>query len=100
MDSSGMKLHCTVIKAETNRELCGYRVVTRLCSIAAQFLISHWERTGSALLTGSIQWLTCPLQAKDIDTNTKYGFEEMDKALKAKWNKTESKSIKYNNKRK
>jgi hypothetical protein len=80
-----MTLHCTVIKVEPNRELCWkYHVI-----LPAFFQGEHSfliERTGDnrvrfidrEIFTGML----IPLQAKDIDTNSRRGFEAMDTALK------------------
>ncbi len=85
--SKEMTLHCTVIKVEPNRELCWkYHII-----LPAVFQGEHSfviESTGDnkvrfidrEIFTG----LLIPLQAKDIDTNSRRGFEEMDKALKAR----------------
>jgi hypothetical protein len=85
--SKDMTLHCTVIKAEPNRELCWkYHVILPgLWSGEHSFTI---EPIGAGqvrfidkeIFTG----LLIPLQAKDIDTNSRHDFEEMDKALKAR----------------
>jgi hypothetical protein len=85
--SKDMTLHCTVIKAEPNRELCWkYHVILPgLWSGEHSFTI---EPTGDnqvrfidkEIFTG----LLIPLQAKDIDTNSRRDFAAMDKALKAK----------------
>ena len=82
-----MTLHCTVIKAEPNRELCwNYHVM----------LPGLWRGEHSftieVLAPGHIRFidkeifngLLIPLQAKDIDTNSRRDFEAMDKALKAR----------------
>jgi hypothetical protein len=83
----GMTLHCTVIKVEPNKELCW------------QYHVGH-----PALFRGEHSFTIVPLgkdkvrfidkeifnglliftQAKDIDTNTRQGFEAMDKALKVR----------------
>jgi len=86
-DSSGMKLHCTVIKAETNRELCWkYQVVHPIVFYGEHsFTIEPLGENRVRFVDKEVfSGLLVPLQAKDIDTNTKRGFEEMDKALKAR----------------
>lgn len=86
-DSQGLKLHCTVIRAEANKELCwSYHV-------GWPFLF-YGEHSFTLELVGEnkvrfidreiFKGLLVPLQAKDIDTNTRRGFEAMDKALKLK----------------
>ena len=85
-DSTGMKLHCTVVRLQPNRELSwtyhamhpilfrGEHIFTiePLGENRVRF-INREEFNGLLVFT----------QAKDIDTNTKRGFEAMDKALKA-----------------
>jgi len=80
-------LHCTVVKAEPNRELCwNYHV-----GPAALFRGEH-SFTIEALGANRVRFvdqevfdgLLVPLQAKDIDTNARRGFEVMDQALKAR----------------
>ena len=85
-DSTGMKLHCTVVRFQPNRELSwtyhamhpilfrGEHIFTiePLGENRVRF-IDREEFNGLLVFT----------QAKDIDTNTKRGFEAMDKALKA-----------------
>jgi hypothetical protein len=82
-----MTLHCTVIKAEPNRELCWkYHVfLPGLWSGEHSFTIEpigdHQVRfIDKEIFTG----LLIPLQAKDIDTNSRRDFAAMDKALKVK----------------
>ena len=80
-----MILHCTIIKIEPNRELrWKYHV----------FLPGLFRGEHSFILEprddGSIHFvdreifngLLVPLQAKNIDTHSKRGFEDMDQALK------------------
>ena len=85
--SKEMILHCTVVKAEPNRELCWkYHVI-----LPGLF---RGEHSFSIEPTGANQvhfidreifdGLLVPLQAKDIDTNSRRGFEGMDRALKAR----------------
>jgi hypothetical protein len=86
-DSTGMKLHCTVVKAEPNKTL------TWRYHVGADFLFNgehsfsiepiderHVRFVDKEVFNG----LLVPLQAKDIDTNSKRGFEAMDQALKAR----------------
>jgi len=80
-------LHCTVVEAVPNRKLSWkYHVILPgLWSGEHSFTI---EPIGIDLVrfidmeifTG----LLIPLQAKDIDTNSKHDFEVMDRALKAR----------------
>ncbi len=82
-----MILHCTFIKTEPNKELrWKYHVAAPfLFEGEHSFII---EKTGDnkvrfidrEICNG---WLVFT-QAKNMDTNTKRGFEEMDKALKAR----------------
>jgi hypothetical protein len=85
--SKEMTLHCTVINAEPNRELCWkYHVILPgLFRGEHSFVIepmgpNHLRFVDRETFSG----LLVPLQAKDIDTNSRRGFEEMDKALKAR----------------
>jgi hypothetical protein len=84
--SKEMTLHCTVIKAEPNRELCWkYHVVS-----PGLFRGEH-RFTIEPVGADKVRFIDCeifngllvPLQAKDIDTNSRRGFEAMDRALKA-----------------
>lgn len=86
-----MTLHCTVVKAEPNRELCWkYHVI-----LPGLFRGEH-SFTIEPMGTDKVRFidretfngLLVPLQAKDIDTNSRRGFEEMDKALKARAEKS------------
>jgi hypothetical protein len=82
-----MVLHCTVTKVEPNHELTWkYHV-----GLPMLFQGEHSMRIEPAgeghvrfvdreVVTG----LLVPLQAKNIDTNSKRGFEAMDQALKAR----------------
>ncbi len=82
-----MTLHCTVIKSEPNRELC-WRYHVGLPFIFQgehSFIIepaggNRIHFIDREVFTG----LLVSSQAKDIDTNSRQGFEAMDKALKAR----------------
>lgn len=83
--SKDMTLHCTVIKAEPNRELSWkYHVILpSLWSGVHSFTIEpigddRVRFIDKEIFTG----LLIPLQVKDIDTNSRHDFSEMDKALK------------------
>jgi hypothetical protein len=85
--SKDMTLHCTVVKVEPNRELCWkYHVILPgLWSGEHSFTIEPMGANrvrfiDKEMFTG----LLIPLQAKDIDTNSRRDFEAMDKALKAR----------------
>jgi hypothetical protein len=85
-DSKGLKLHCTVVTVEPNRELCWkYHVILPVLFRAEhRFTIEPIRNNRVRFIDREIFFgLLVPLQAKDIDTNSKHGFEEMDKALKA-----------------
>ena len=82
-----MVLHCKVNKVEPNRELrWKYHVVSKiLFSGEHSFTIEPIDANHVRFVDREVfNGLLVPLQAKDIDTNTKRGFEAMDKALKAK----------------
>mgnify|MGYP003382153307 CR=1 FL=1 len=85
--SKEMTLHCTVIKAEPNRELrWKYHVMLPgLFNGEHSFTIEPMETDKVRFIDReTFNGLLVPLQAKDIDTNSRHGFEEMDKALKAR----------------
>jgi hypothetical protein len=85
--SKEMTLQCLVIKAELNRELCWkYHVVLPgLFRGEHSFVIEPIGNNRVRLVDREIfNGLLVPLQAKDIDTNSRRGFEEMDQALKAR----------------
>jgi hypothetical protein len=85
--SKEMTLHCTVIKVEPNRELCWkYHVILPgLFQGEHSFIIEPTGTNKVRFIDREIfNGLLVPLQAEDIDTNSRRGFEEMDKALKAR----------------
>ena len=85
--SKEMTLHCMVIKSEPNRELrWKYHVVsTVLFSGEHVFTIEPIDASHVRFIDREVfNGLLVPLQAKDIDTNSRSGFEAMDKALKAR----------------
>ena len=85
--SKKMVLHCKVIRVEPNRELCWkYHVLLpALFEGEHSFTIEPLGSNRVHFIDREIfhGWLV-PLQAKDIDTNSRGGFEAMDKALKAR----------------
>ena len=86
-DSQGLKLHCTVARNQPNRELSWKYHVTHPLLFRGEHIF-----TIEPLGENSVRFTDCEefngllvfTQAKDIDTNTKRGFEAMDKALKAR----------------
>jgi hypothetical protein len=85
-DSKGLKLHCTVVKVETNKELCWkyHIMLPGLFRGEHSFTTEKKENNRIRFIEREIyEGLLIPLWTKDIDTNSKHGFEEMDKALKA-----------------
>jgi hypothetical protein len=85
--SKEMTLHCTVVKAEPNRELCWkYHVILpALFSGEHHFVIEPLAGdTVRFVDRETFNGLLVATQAKDIDTHSKQGFEAMDKALKAR----------------
>ncbi|MEW6405978.1 MAG: SRPBCC domain-containing protein [Chloroflexota bacterium] len=83
--SKEMTLHCVVIKVEPNKELrWKYHVALPfLFSGEHSFIIEPVERNKIRFIDREIfNGLLVSSQAKDIDTNSKQGFEAMDKALK------------------
>lgn len=85
--SKEMTLHCTVVKAEPNKELrWKYHVALPiLFSGEHSFIIEQLEGNKTRFIDREIfnGWLVSS-QAWDIDTNSKQGFEAMDQALKAR----------------
>lgn len=85
--SKEMTLHCTVVKVEPNRELCWkYHVILPgLFSGEHSFIIEPMGANKVRFVDREVfNGLLVPLQAKDIDANSRRGFEAMDKALKAR----------------
>ena len=85
--SKEMTLHCTVVKVEPNKELCWkYHVALPiLFSGEHSFIIEQVEGSKIRFIDREIfNGLLVSTQAKDIDTNSRQGFEAMDKALKAR----------------
>lgn len=88
-----MTLHCKVLEVKPNKELCWkYHVLLPgLFNGEHHFTI---EQTGVNLVRfvdrEVFNGLLVPLQAKDIDTNSRRGFEAMDQALKARAEGTRS----------
>jgi hypothetical protein len=82
-----MVLHCTVTNAEPNRELAWkYHVGLPMLfqgehSMSIEPLGENRVRFVDREVCNG---LLVPLQAKNIDTNSKRGFEAMDQALKAR----------------
>lgn len=82
-----MTLHCTVIKAEPNRELrWKYHVILPVLFRGEHsFVIEPMGSNRLRFIDRELfDGLLVPLQARDIDTNSRRGFEEMDEALKAR----------------
>ena len=89
--SKEMTLHCIVTKVEPNRELrWKYHVgLNALFSGEHSFVIELIDADHVRFIDREVfnGWLV-PLQAKDIDTNSKHGFEIMDQALKERAERT------------
>lgn len=80
-----LTLHCTVIKLEPNQELCWtYHVGLPFLFRGEHHFIIERTETGSVHFIDQelFHGLLVPTQAKDIDTQSKKGFEAMDRALK------------------
>jgi hypothetical protein len=85
--SKEMTLHCTVVKVEPNKELCWkYHVILPgLFRGEHSFIIEPIENNKVRFVDREIfNGLLVSSQAKDIATNSKQGFQAMDKALKVK----------------
>jgi hypothetical protein len=83
--SKVLKLHCIVIKAEPKQVLCWkYHVGLPFLfrgehSFTIEPMGSNYVRfVDQEIFNG----LFVPMQAQDIDTNSRHGFEAMDQALK------------------
>lgn len=89
--SKEMTLHCIVTRVEPNRELrWKYHVgLNALFSGEHSFVIEPIDADHVRFIDREVfdGWLV-PLQAKDIDTNSKHGFEVMDQALKERAERT------------
>lgn len=85
-DSKGMKLHCTVIRANPPMELCWkYHVILPFVFTGEHSFTIQPSGDRVRFIDREIfNGLLLPFQARDIDTNTKHGFEAMDQALKAR----------------
>ncbi len=80
-----MILHCTITKLEPNRELrCKYHVILPVLFRGEHSFIIEPRDGGSVHFVDRelFNGLLVPLQAKNIDTHSKRGFEDMDQALK------------------
>lgn len=85
--SKEMTLHCTVVIAEPNQELCWkYHVALPfLFNGEHSFIIEKIENDSVRFIDREIfKGLLVATQAKNIDTQSRQGFEAMDKALKAR----------------
>lgn len=86
-DGKGLKLHCTVARFRSNRELSWkYHVMHPLLFRGEHIFTIEplGENCVRFIDREEFNGLLVFTQAKDIDTNTKTGFEAMDKALKAR----------------
>ncbi len=85
--SKEMTLHCTVVKVEPTKELRWkyYVALPILFSGEHSFIIEQVETNKVNFIDREIfNGILVSSQAKDIDINSKRGFEAMDKALKAR----------------
>ena len=85
--SKEMTLHCVVVKVEPNKELrWKYHVALPILFYGEHsFIIEQIESNKVRFIDREIfTGFLVPSQAKDIDTNSKRGFEAMDRALKAR----------------
>ncbi len=84
-------IHCRVIKAEPNVQLIWrYHIgLPFLWRGEHSFTIVPLGRNRIRLVNQEIfTGLLIPLMAKEIDTNTRHGFEDMNKALKSRAEKS------------
>lgn len=80
-------LHCIVARVEPNKELCWkYHVISPfLFRGEHSFIIDQVESNRVRFIDReTFNGLLVATQAKDIDTNSKQGFEAMDNALKVR----------------
>ena len=85
--SREMVLHCVVLHVEPNRELRWKYHVIAPGLFSGEHVFSIEPMAGSTVRFVDRELyngLLVPLQARDIDTNSKRGFEAMDRALKAR----------------
>ncbi|MBP7998152.1 MAG: SRPBCC domain-containing protein [Chloroflexi bacterium] len=85
--SKEMTLHCQVLAVTPSKELCWkYHVIhPSLFRGEHHFTIEPMGSNQVRFIDREVfNGLFVPLQAKDIDTHSKLGFEAMDKALKAR----------------
>ncbi len=86
-DGKGLKLHCTVARFQPNRELSWTYHVAHPLLFRGEHIFTIeplGENRVRFIDREEFNGLLVFTQAKDIDTNTKRGFEAMDKALKAR----------------
>jgi hypothetical protein len=86
-DAKDMTLHCTVVKAEPNHDLCWkYHVyMPGLFRGEHSFTIEPLGPDRVRFIDREVfDGVLLPLQANAIDTQSRRGFEDMDKALKAR----------------
>jgi hypothetical protein len=86
-----MVLHCVVVRVEPNKELCWkYHVISPvLFGGEHSFIIDQIGDDKVRFIDREIfSGLLVSTQAKNIDTNSKEGFEAMDKALKERVEKS------------
>ena len=86
-DGNGLILHCTVTKFQPNRELSWEYHVTHSLLFRGEHIFAIeplGENRVHFIEREVFNGLLVFTQAKDIDTNTKIGFEVMDKALRAR----------------
>ena len=89
--SKEMTLHCVIVKAAPNQELCWkYHVmIAGLFRGEHSFIIEPMGTDRVRFIDREIfNGLLVPLQAKDIDSHSRRGFEEMDRALKIRAEQT------------
>jgi hypothetical protein len=86
-DGKGLKLHCTVARFQPYGELSWKYHVTHPLLFRGEHIFTIeplGENRVRFIDREEFNGLLVFTQVKDIDTNTKRGFETMDKALKAR----------------
>ncbi|MBI5960261.1 MAG: SRPBCC domain-containing protein [Chloroflexi bacterium] len=89
--SKEMTLHCVIVKAAPNQELCWkyHVIISGLFRGEHSFIIEPMGTDRVRFIDREIfNGLLVPLQAKDIDSHSRRGFEEMDRALKIRAEQT------------
>lgn len=86
-ETQDMTLHCVVVKVVPNKEFCWrYHVIHPVLFRGEHSFIIEPLGNGAVRFVDReiFNGLLVPLQARDIDTKSRKGFEDMDRALKSR----------------